>query len=357
MFKFLDLEPESFGMDISDLSLKIASLKRKGKAFKLASWAEHDLKKGIIEDGEIKYEDALIKEIEKMLQKIKGQKLKNNNVIVSLPEKKAFLQVIKMPKMEDKDLKSTIFFEAENYIPLTVEKAYLDYQIVSSYDAEHFNVLVAAVPKGIVDSYFSCLKKAKLKPRAFEVESQSIVRAVVKEEFSNEPILIIDIGKNKASFIIFDYNSIVLTSSASFSSEDITQAIAKSLEVNPDEAERLKIKYGLQNSRSEEAKKVVNSFKSVVDDFGDQIKKYVVYYKTHNKDKKIKKVILCGRGANLKGLPEFLSYELKIPTEIANPWVNILSGNLSEVPELAFKDSIGYTTALGLALRGVKKND
>jgi len=39
---------------------------------------------------------------------------------------------------------------------------------------------------------------------------------------------------------------------------------------------------------------------------------------------------------------------------LANPWVNILPEGQRETPELLFEKSLGYTTALGLALRGIK---
>ena len=67
------------------------------------------------------------------------------------------------------------------------------------------------------------------------------------------------------------------------------------------------------------------------------------------------KILLCGGGANLKGLSELLALELKIPVEIANPWVNILSEDQKETSELPFEKSLGYAVALGLALRGIKK--
>ena len=70
---------------------------------------------------------------------------------------------------------------------------------------------------------------------------------------------------------------------------------------------------------------------------------------------KIKKILLCGRGSNLKGLPEFIFSELRIPTELANPWINILPEKTIRIPKIPFKDSLGYTTALGLALRGMRK--
>ena len=89
----------------------------------------------------------------------------------------------------------------------------------------------------------------------------------------------------------------------------------------------------------------------------DQIRKYINYYQSHNKNGKIDEILLCGRGSNLNGLAEFLFYELKIPTKIANPWINILPKSLKEVPGLPYKESLGYTTALGLALKGLKEYD
>ena len=95
---------------------------------------------------------------------------------------------------------------------------------------------------------------------------------------------------------------------------------------------------------------------------GKDLKKYIDYYQTHighehfaNKDSKsIKEILLCGGGANLKGLTDILSLELQLPVSTGNPWVNILPQPLKEIPELPYDKSLSYTTALGLALRGFK---
>jgi len=94
------------------------------------------------------------------------------------------------------------------------------------------------------------------------------------------------------------------------------------------------------------------------------IKRYLDYYQTHFKDrhivsdgKRVDKVILCGQGANLKGLADFFSSNLKIPVEIGNPWVNVLPPSFKKIPELSFKESLGYTSALGLALGREKSCD
>lgn len=365
MFNFLTLKQESFGLDISDLSLKFAKLKKRGKFFSLVSWGEMELGPGIIEEGEIKNQGALAEAIIKGVAKVKGEGLKTKNVIISLPEKKAFLQVIQMPKMEEEELKTAVPFEAENYIPLPIERVYLDFQTVLPVQdsLDHLDILIAAIPKDIVEPYISCFKKAGLKPQALEIESQSITRALIKNGITYSPIFIIDFGRNSTSFIIFSGYSLRFTSSISISSQEITQAIAKFLEVDLTEAEGLKLKYGLYKGTGQEGKKINKTITPILTDLVREVAKHINYYHSHRthehlppNGREIGKILLCGRGSNLKGLPDFLFSQLKIPIEIANPWVNILPEPLKEVPGLPFKESLGYTTVLGLALRGVQND-
>ena len=348
MFNFLTLKPEAFGLDISDLSLRIAKLKKRGKFFRLVSWGGTKIKPGIIEHGEIKDEDALIGIIEQTLARVKGEKIKTKYLIASLPEKKAFLQVIEMPKMKEDELKTSVPFEAENYVPMPIEKVYLDFQVIPSPDKlDRLNVLIAALPKKTVDPYISCFRKTGLIPMALEVESQSIVRAVVKNEISPFPLLIIDFGRNTTNFIVFSGHSLRFTSSDSISSQELTEIISKTLKLSLSEAEKLKLKRGLKDE------KALKAMTPLLIDLMRQVKKCIDYHRSHNRE--IKKILLCGNGANLKGLSDFVSSELKITVELANPWINILPEPLKEVPGLTLKESLGYTTALGLALRGVKK--
>lgn len=406
MLEYLTLKQESFGLDISDLSLKFAKLKKRGKFFSLVSWGEIELEPGIVEDGEVKNDEALAEAIRKGVAQVKGERLKTKNVIVSLPEKKAFLQVIQMPKMAEEELKTAVSFEAENYIPLPIERVYLDFQTVLPVQdgLDHLDILIAAIPKDIVEPYIACLKKAGLKPQALEIESQSITRALIKNGITYSPVFIIDFGRSSTNFIIFSGYSLRFTSSISISSQKLTQAISKFLKVDLVEAEALKLKYGLdkgsgqtplevnpvrdykdrkkaqskqisngvngskkkhQESRpltGQEGKKINKTITPILTDLVREVAKHINYYHNHKahehlppNGREIGKILLCGRGSNLKGFPDFLFSQLKIPIEIANPWLNILPEPLKEVPGLPFKESLSYTTVLGLALRGISE--
>ena len=374
MLDFLNLKPEFFGLDISDFSLKIAKIKKGREFLELESFGETEIAPGIIKKGEIKKQEELTRVIKKAILEVKGEKIKTKYVICSLPEESAFLQVVKMPRMSKKDLESAILYDAENYIPLPIEKVYLDFQVISFADnSKEIEVLIAALPRKSVDPYISCLKKAGLQPLCLEVESLAIARALIKNKTSDKTVLLIDLGFTKTGFIVFSGNCVRFSTFIPVSSQSFTKIVAKALNVGEKEAEKLKIKHGLEGKihfttkRNKAEKKIEQGrvFEALIPALTDllqQIKNYITYYKTHpsfkhfsNNHKEIEKILLCGGGANLKGLSELLSIELKIPVELGNSLINISPNTKKKMPKAFLEKSLAYTTAIGLALGGKKQ--
>jgi type IV pilus assembly protein PilM len=373
MLEFLTLKIEAFGLDISDLSLKIAKLKKEREGLRLVSFGETKMKPGIIKNGEIIDDNKLARVIERAVRQVKGEKIKTKYVITSLPEEKAFMQVIQMPKVAEEDLSSAVIYEAENYIPAPLEKVYLDFQIVKpmqNHDLGHYDILIAALPKQTIDPYVSSLRLAGLEPFALEIESLAIARALIKNGMTVSPVLLIDFGATRTSFIIFSGHSLRFTSSISVSSSNFTEIIAKTLGVSLEKAENLKIKYGLmgktgkhKKTGKKEEKEIFKALIPALVDLTQQIKKHLEYYQTHSshehlsgKNKKVSKIVLCGGGSNLKGLSEVLSMELKLPVEIGNPWINIYT-DTTKPKKFTDEQFLGYSTALGLAIRAVNKKE
>ena len=375
MMEFLTLRPERFGLDISDLSLKIIKLKKRKGFLTLASFSEEKIEPGIIKGGEIRDEKKLSEIIKTAVKKVEGEKLKTNYVAVSLPEEKAYLEVIQMPKVPEEDLKSAVIYEAENYIPLPIEQVYLDFQIIPPVinHLDHLDILIAALPKKTVNPYLSSLKLAGLQPLVFEIESQAIARCLIKNETTTSPQLLIDLGATRTSFIIFSGHSLRFTSSIPVSSSNFSEIISKNLRVSLAEAEKLKLKYGLEEKIKIKIKnglvikgekgEIFEALVPALVDLIQQIKRHLDYYQTHASHEHlppngrgVSKILLCGGGANLKGLPDLLSLELNLPVELGNPWINILPEEQTAVAELSSSESLKYATALGLVLRGIKEN-
>ncbi|MCE9585588.1 pilus assembly protein PilM [Candidatus Nomurabacteria bacterium] len=88
--------------------------------------------------------------------------------------------------------------------------------------------------------------------------------------------------------------------------------------------------------------------------FRDEVQRQFIYWHTNkyadNTERpKIKKIILCGDGAKVPNIAEYLSVGIRQKVELANIWTNF---NLphGHIPEMSFIDSLGYAKAVGLAL-------
>ncbi|OHA62466.1 MAG: hypothetical protein A3E07_03700 [Candidatus Wildermuthbacteria bacterium RIFCSPHIGHO2_12_FULL_45_9] len=365
MFTLFRLQPEAFGLDISDHSVKMCRLVKHRDEYRLNTFGEFSLPEGVIVEGEVKKDEELAKLLEEGMKSVQGKKLDTRYVVASLPEEKAFLQVLQLPKMKPEEVRQAILFEAENYIPYPLETVYLDYQIVSPFAAradDHFDVLIASWPRVMVDQYIGILRSARMNPLALEIESFAIARAVIPHEVSGTPVFLVDLGASRTGLSVYAGYSLQFTASAAVSSSDLTNAIAKTLQVSVEKAEKLKFDYGMAGS--EQGKEVFDALIPSLTDLAEQIKKYIDYYETHalhqhlGKQKKaISKVFLCGGGAVMKGLPEFLSKQLNVKVQTGNPWVNIRPEQSKIIPPISFDDSLRYTTALGLALRGARAEE
>lgn len=351
------LKPEAFGLDISDFSLKIAKLDKQKNRLKLISFGEEKIPAGVIEKGEVRDEERLAEIIIKARRKAKGKKIRTSYVISSLPEERSFLDVIQIPLLKEEEIEEAVKFEIENHIPLRLEEVYFDSERVPPVlnHPKYQEILIAATPKNIVEGYVNSLKLAGLQPRALEVECLAIVRALIKKDSVTNPLLIIDFGSSRTTFIIYSGKSVRFTSTISFSSQNLTEVLSQKLKIPPKKAETLKQKEGLEGKK-EVAKALTLPLNKLV----DGIKNQLDYYRSHEAGdhifrdgKNLEKVLLCGGGSNLKGLTDFLAERLKIEVALGNPWTNILTPPLREIPGLSYSKSLGYTTALGLAQKEI----
>jgi type IV pilus assembly protein PilM len=366
MLKFLDLKLEMFGIDISDSAVKVLKLKKKRNFFEVDFINEVEIEPGIVVSGVIKNEDELVKAIKKSINPQAGKKLKTKYAVVALPEEKSFLEVIQMPIMKEEELQSAVLFQAENYIPMPLDQVYLDFQIIGTDVGEvsHLDILVVAMPKVTVDSYLSCFKKAGIVPVVLEVESQAIVRSLVKDETSSVPLILVNYGKKNSNIIIFSGQSIRFTSSVPVSSSQIAEAIAKEFSVSLEEAEKMKINYSLlKKDESDESRKIYTAIYPALNELVMQIKKYLIFYKDHvSHDHSLtpptgqEKIILTGGGSNLKGLAEFISKEISIETQVGDVFLNISFKNKKSI--LIKEEKLAsFCTAIGLGIRGVSKKE
>ncbi len=350
--------PIPFGLDISDLSIKIIYFKKKiftnkEKGVALSASGEIPVPPGYFENGEIKNLDGIAELIKKLVKKPAKGKINTPYAISVLPETKTFIKLIEMAYVENEEIYKIIEEEIKKDIPIPLENAYLDWQIISQDPKNDVSkILVAVAPKKIVDDYTLLLKKAGLKPMAFEIESVPIVRSLInfKDMENTPPLAIVDLGATRSNIIIFENGTIYSTSTIPVSGQEITSAIASKMNISFSKAEKVKIACGLDNKKCDQITKEI--VKPTIEKLIKRVKEVIDFYQTQT-NKKINKILLCGGCSNLKGLEEFIYKKIKIQTEKGDPWVNT---KIKKSP-LPLVESFNYTTAIGLALRGVLNKD
>ncbi|MBI1754969.1 type IV pilus assembly protein PilM [Candidatus Azambacteria bacterium] len=356
-----EIEPDAFGLDISDGSFKFALLSRRRHGLALAAFGAGDFPKGLIADGEIHNEDEVVKLLKEGLAKPQQGKITSRFVVCSLPEEHSFTRVIQLPKMREDELREAVRWEIEQNIPMKIADVYYDWQLIPTDKAvPHQDVLISAAPRRLVDGYVSVLKKCGLTIKSLEVESVAVSRSLIKNLHMDGPVLLVDLGATRTSFIIFSGATLQFTSSIPLAGNRMIEAIVRGASVSTQEAQQLFYDIGLDKNQKEG--KVYQALEPIVSDLAQQIRNYISFYESHSMHEHlkeqvvVKKILLSGGVSNLAGLNVYLALSLGIAVETGNPWTNILKEPLKEVPGLPYRKSLGYTTALGLALSGIEKS-
>ncbi|MBU1164073.1 pilus assembly protein PilM [Patescibacteria group bacterium] len=342
----------AFGLDISDFAIRLVNLRKTRSSVSIESFNELKVPAGYIVDGEIKDEENVTKLLNKLLLTAQGKKLLKTEVVSVLPETKTFIKIITVKKTEKKELPKAIKLELKKHIPINIEEIYLDWQVISENE-KTMNVLAGIAPKVIVDSYLNILRKVNLIPLVLEIEAAAISRALIAGD--DKAKIIIDIGAARTGLIVYVHNTIVLTVSLPISGEKVTQEISQTLNIDYQKAEKAKYVCGLDKTRCKGAlrKILFNSMDNLV----FEIDKAVEFYTTHfPQSEKISQIYLCGGGAYLKKIDKYLSHRIKMEVITGDPLRTIKKDKLKEI-KFPVNRSLSYTTAIGLALRGVDKNN
>jgi len=368
------------GLDISDLSLKFVQLNKIRNKIKIQAMGKVKLPAGLIEGGEIKNKEAVVKEIKKLIANPQFGKASSMEIISCLPETKTFIKLIEVEKTPN-PLSEIISNEIEKNIPIPINEMYYDWQIIKSMDDKQL-VLVGAAPQNTVNQYTDLLKEAKYSIVAMEIEPVSICRSLLTEEAfkargkSEKNYGIIDIGAKRTSMIIYSKNTILFTASMPISGEEATNRIAETLKIKSIQAEKAKIICGFDEKKAEGI--IKNILADTTQELIKKIHEAIEFYNAHFSARgPINEILLCGGGANIKNLDEIISKEFSIPVKRGNALINLsessekFSNILKEKHSLEIDlnkknnkkqnkilsitqdASLTFSTAIGLALRGI----
>jgi len=144
----------SIGLDIGSKTIKIVELLKEGDAFKLKASGIVGYKGQPLEQISDEREYAALSEI--ILNLAKESKISSRDLVVALPEQKVFTLAIPFPALTDQEIASAIKWEAEQYIPIPIEEAIIQHQIIERNEKlspPTVTVLLVAAPRTLVQKY------------------------------------------------------------------------------------------------------------------------------------------------------------------------------------------------------------
>lgn len=343
------LEMPAVGLDVADRKVRFLNFKRvKNNELVIDRYGEMPIPPGAIISGNIKNVD----EVKSVLTKF-SKEHKLDFVRVSLPEERVYLVKMQTPVVNEDELRNSIMFQIEEYIPIPAKDAVFDYHILEKpkNSKGYLNIAVSAISRNELEEYLSVFEGTGMIPIDLEIEAQAIARAVVPKRETGT-IMIVDFGRMRTGVSIVRDGIVRFTSTVELGSDMVTEALEKSFSIDRKEAEKMKNEKWLAKGGGNE--EFFLAVISLISTLRDEINRLFIYWHTHrnseNNDAKIEKIILCGGGSNLQGFSDYLSMTLRIPVSVGSPWVNVNSFE-NYTPEIMFNESLGYSTVMGLALK------
>lgn len=267
---------------------------------------------------------------------------------------------VTMPVMNERELRESTKYEAERFLPYSVDEAQIDAKILGkSDDGQNMDVLVVAAQKDLVLSQASAIQFAGLSAGVVEVEPFAMVRAMIPQDDPRyeQNIAIINVGASTTSINITKAGFVPFTRNVPIGGGAFTKAIATGLNVSLDEAETMKREKAAILSQRDAAPvpptvtRIFNVITPPLTELVTEIHKSLDYFRTRFRGEVIESVVLGGGTARLANLDAFLGHELGLPVTIANPLAQG-SYNPADFPAEYLND-IGPSliVAAGLAVR------
>lgn len=333
------------GLDIGSKTVKIVELSKEGGKFRLKASAITGHKSRT--PDQVKDDKELSSLADAVRKLHKEARISSRQVAIALPEPSVYTRTIRFPLLTDSEIASAVKWEAEQYIPIPVNDAIIQHQIIERREdttPPQVVVLLIAAPKSLVGKYSELVDMSGLDLTVVETELMSLVRSLATNE---QTVLIVDFGARSTDIAVSKKGTLTFSRSIPTAGDALTRAVSQSLGMEETQAEEYKRTYGLSVSELEgKIKKAIDPVFRMV---ADEMKKAIHFYQSEEKGDSPSSAILAGGSAGMPEVASTLTKLLGIEVIVGNPFSKI------EIDPSAVKSLVGYapsySVAVGLAMR------
>lgn len=291
----------TIGLDISDHKVRLVSVRQHYRKLVLTRFAEMNLPTGCMQNGVVMNPTGLVQVLRELPKHAVGARWQTGAVHVGLPEQQTFMTTVPVTELT----RAVAEKEARRFLPFREEEMVFDIQINR---AAH-TASVAASRKEIVQHYLHILKAANYGVTGLHCETEAVAKAIVTElEDKKAGVIVVDLGTARTTIVFFIHSVVYFTTSYP---------------------------------------SVLTGTGIIQDHLVAALQQIRQYYDEHYVSiAPFRRVLLCGSGAAMPNLVEWLNTALHLPAAVGNP---ITLFKMNHVLK-KMQQPLAFTTAIGLAL-------
>lgn len=278
--------------------------------------------------------------LKRLCGRIKGLK---GEAYFILPGNLLLTKTIRAPHVEPDKRRQIVKHELQNKMPYLLSELIWDYQVVEDDGVEQ-EVLAIAVKPAVAESFCETVDGAGLNPVELSAASILDFNALRHSHIGmeGEETLVINVGAKSTNLLFINPEGFLIRNIA-LGGNSLTQHVSDSLGVPFPKAEELKktyftgeVAYSADDPAVQVLEKNGEQFKARL---SQEVTRSVVTYKRLKKGKSPTRIFLCGQGALLPGLPEYLSEKQVLAVDYFDPMRSVQIGagvDPAILPQLPF---------------------
>lgn len=309
---------------------------------------------GAVRDGEV-IDPAAVGEAIKTLWSRYG--LKGKRVALGVANQQVVVRQIDLPALPEADLRDTIGFQVQEYIPIPVDQAILDFHVIEEYEAEtgerFSRLMLVAAQRGMIEGLVGVVRRAKLEPVLVDLDAFSMLRSLAPEDVVGDRggELIIDVGTSVTNIAVHENGSPRFVRILLMGGHQITEALVSALGMSPDEAESAKAGTpALEPGAAPPGDEVARLVGERTGRFVEEIRGSLDFYTAQVDSIPVNRVVLTGGGSMLPNLRERLADALRIPVDRGHPMQELKIGKVGLEHDELVQAEPYLAVAIGLAL-------
>ncbi len=185
--------PTVTGLEIGATQVIAAEASLKGGRVVTERVAHRPVPPGLMRDGLVIDPDRLAGELKALFSEHRFSK----RVRVGLATPRTVLRVIDLPPLEDRDIRAALVMQAQERIPMPLDRAVMDFHTVGLVDTpegQRLRVIVVVTERDGVDRLLDVLRRAGLKPEGIDLSIFAAIRGLADGEADSGAVLYAQLG-------------------------------------------------------------------------------------------------------------------------------------------------------------------